>query len=68
MSGPERNQRGCLLELSWGGREPLPLAGGGELTYLRDGDELVITASAAAVGGGRLSLGEVRGRIEPALA
>ena len=66
MSGPERNQRGCLLELSWGGREPLPLAGGGELTYLRDGDELVITASAAAVGGGRLSLGEVRGRIEPA--
>src|SRR5882757_7660597 len=59
MSGPERNQRGCLLELSWGGREPLPLTEGGELTYLRDGDELVITASAAAVGGGRLSLGEV---------
>jgi fumarylacetoacetase len=66
LSGPERGQRGCLLELSWGGREPLRLADGAELTYLRDGDELLITASAPSVGGGRLELGEVRGRIVPA--
>ncbi|HEY2206202.1 MAG TPA: fumarylacetoacetate hydrolase family protein [Pseudonocardia sp.] len=67
LSGPERAQRGCLLELSWGGREPLALACGGELTYLRDGDEVLITASAVAVGGGRVELGEVRGTVLPAL-
>jgi fumarylacetoacetase len=67
ISGPERAQRGCLLELSWGGREPLRLADGTELTYLRDGDELVISATAPSVHGGRLELGEVRGEIRPAL-
>jgi fumarylacetoacetase len=67
ISGPERAQRGCLLELSWGGREPLRLADGTELTYLRDGDELVISATALSVHGGRLELGEVRGEIRPAL-
>jgi fumarylacetoacetase len=68
LSGPERRQRGCLLELSWGGQEPLTLADGRQLSYLRDGDEVVMTASAPAVGGGRLELGEVRGRVLPALA
>jgi fumarylacetoacetase len=67
LSGPAREQRGSLLELSWGGREPLSLADGSELTYLRDGDELVISASARAVDGGRLELGEVRGTITPAV-
>ncbi|MBO0873875.1 MAG: fumarylacetoacetate hydrolase family protein [Pseudonocardia sp.] len=66
LSGARRSERGCLLELTWGGREPLTLPGGSELTYLRDGDELVITADAPAVGGGRLELGEVRARVLPA--
>lgn len=68
LSGPARDQRGCLLELSWGGREPLSLADGSELSYLSDGDELVITANAPAIGGGRIELGEVRGRVMPAWA
>jgi fumarylacetoacetase len=66
MSGPERNQRGSLLELSWGGTDPLPLADGGELTYLRDGDELLITASGPGPDGARVQLGEVRGQVLPA--
>lgn len=66
ISGPERERWGCLLELTWGGREPLRLANGDELTYLRDADEVTITASAPAEGGGRLELGEVRGEILPA--
>ena len=65
MSGARREQRGCLLELSWGGREPV-VVGAGTRTYLEDGDEVVITATAPAVGGGRLELGEVRGRVLPA--
>lgn len=65
VSGARRGQRGCLLELSWGGREPV-VVGAGTRTYLEDGDEVVITATAPAVGGGRLELGEVRGRVLPA--
>ncbi len=66
ISGARRDQRGCLLELSWGGTEPITLGGGATRTYLEDGDEVVITATAPAVGGGRLTLGEVRGRVHPA--
>ncbi|MEO6899539.1 MAG: fumarylacetoacetate hydrolase family protein [Mycobacteriaceae bacterium] len=51
---------GSLLELSWGGSRAV--AGTGQ-HYLRDGDEVVITAIAPAAGGGRVELGEVRGRI-----
>ncbi|WP_067830617.1 fumarylacetoacetase [Nocardia inohanensis] len=62
ISGPERDQRGSFMELSWGGTEPFDL-NGVKRTFLEDGDEVVITASAPAIGGGRLTLGEVRGRI-----
>jgi fumarylacetoacetase len=54
LSGARREQRGCLLELTWHAREPLALADGTELGYLRDGDEVVFTAP---------GLGEVRGRV-----
>ncbi|GAB4589579.1 fumarylacetoacetase [Nocardia sp. IFM 10818] len=62
ISGPERHQRGSFMEMSWGGAEPIDI-GGDKRTFLEDGDEVVITASAPAAGGGRLTLGEVRGRI-----
>jgi fumarylacetoacetase len=57
ISGPEPEQRGCLLELSWAGREPLELPDGSTRTFLEDGDELVLRGD---------PLGEVRGRIQPA--
>jgi fumarylacetoacetase len=63
ISGAERKQRGSLLELSWGGSEPF--AGG--RTFLEDGDEVVLRASAPGTAGGRITLGEVSGRILPAL-
>ena len=62
ISGAEPDQRGSFLELSWGGTEPL--AGG--RTFLEDGDEVVLRYSAPGGNGGRISLGEVAGRIEPA--
>jgi fumarylacetoacetase len=64
ISGPERDQRGSLLELSWGGREPFT-AGGRERTFLEDGDEVVLRYSAPSERG-RILLGEVRGRVLPA--
>jgi len=61
ISGPERQQRGCLLELAWNGAEPIELADGSTRSFLLDGDEVVLRGG----GGDALTLGEVRGRIEP---
>jgi fumarylacetoacetase len=65
ISGPERDQRGSFLELSWGGREPFT-AGGRERTFLEDGDEVTLRYTAPGTGGGRIALGEVTGRVLPA--
>ncbi|MGK5500350.1 fumarylacetoacetase [Streptomyces sp. URMC 125] len=66
VSGPEVHQRGCLLELTWSGRDPLELPDGTR-TFLEDGDEVVLTAWAPGPNGSRIGLGEVSGRIHPAL-
>ena len=42
ISGPGRDERGSLLELSWNGEEPLELADGSTRTFLEDGDEVVL--------------------------
>ena len=65
VSGPERDQCGCLLELSWGGEEPLTLADGSVRSYLQDGDEVTMSATAPAADGGRVGFGEVTGQILP---
>ena len=65
VSGDERGQRGSFLELSWGGKEPFTAAGR-ERSFLEDGDEVVLRATAPGALGGRIALGEVSGRIEPA--
>ncbi|MER6816918.1 fumarylacetoacetase, partial [Spirillospora sp. NPDC000708] len=50
---------------TWGGKEPVEV-GGEPRTFLEDGDTVTISATAPAADGGRLGLGEVRGRIIPA--
>ncbi len=65
ISGPERDQRGSLLELSWGGQEPFDV-GGRSRTFLEDGDTVTLRYSAPGTGGGRISFGEVTGTILPA--
>jgi fumarylacetoacetase len=64
VSGPARDQYGSLLELSWGGRDVIQV-GTQTRTFLADGDEVIITATAPAPDGTRVSLGEVAGRIAP---
>ncbi|KAA1426703.1 fumarylacetoacetase [Nocardioides antri] len=66
VSGPERDERGSFVELSWNGSEPIVLPDGGTRTFLEDGDEVVITATAPGPDGAVVGLGEVRGRIVPA--
>jgi len=67
VSGPDRDQGGCLLELSWDGAEPLVLPDGSERSYLEDGDDVAISATAPAADGTRIGFGEVTGQILPAL-
>jgi len=62
ISGPDPDTRGSFLELSWGGTEPFCDG----RTFLEDGDEVTLRYSAPATGGGRITLGDVSGRIEPA--
>jgi fumarylacetoacetase len=63
VSGPERDQRGSFLELSWGGTEPFGPDG---RTFLEDGDVVTLRATAPGTGGGRIALGEVTGTVLPA--
>jgi fumarylacetoacetase len=60
VSGPEGDELGSLLELTWNGSRPLQLADGPH-TFLADGDEVVLRGRAGGV-----RLGEVRGRVRPA--
>lgn len=66
ISGSTRESRGSLLELSWGGREPLTLDTGDERRFLEDGDE--VTLRGAAKGDGfRVGFGECVGKLMPAI-
>jgi fumarylacetoacetase len=65
ISGPDRAQRGAFIELTWGGTEPVTVAGE-ERTFLLDGDEVIISATAPGSAGGRIGFGEVAGTIVPA--
>ncbi|WP_128644889.1 fumarylacetoacetase [Rhodococcus sp. BS-15] len=65
ISGPEKNQRGAFIELTWCGAEPVQL-GAETRTFLEDGDDVIIAASAPGANGSRIGFGDVRGLIAPA--
>jgi fumarylacetoacetase len=65
ISGPEKHQRGSLLEISWNGSEPIELPGGARRTFLEDGDQLVMRGWCQG-DGYRVGFGEVEGTIVPA--
>jgi fumarylacetoacetase len=65
ISGPEKSQRGSLLEISWNGTAPIDLPGGLRRTFLEDGDLLVLRGWCQGVGY-RVGFGEVEGTIAPA--
>ena len=66
VSGPAPENRGCLLERSWNGTEPIELPDGTERTFLEDGDELTLSGHAQG-NGYRIGFGTCQGRILPAL-
>jgi fumarylacetoacetase len=61
VSGPDKEARGCLLERTWRGREPLALPSGEERRFLEDGDEVILRGHCEREGFARVGFGECRG-------
>lgn len=66
VSGPDEENRGCLLERTWRGENPISLPDGTERRFLMDGDEVIIRGWCRK-GDLRIGFGECRGIITPAL-
>jgi fumarylacetoacetase len=66
ISGPETHQRGALLEISSGGKDPITLDTGERRSFLEDGDTLTLTGAAQG-DGYRIGFGDCTGTILPAL-
>jgi len=67
ISGPDKHSRGCMLELSWKGEEPIQLPGGNQRVFLNDGDR--VTMSGFCQGDGyRVGFGEVTTKLLPAIS
>ena len=62
ISGPTEDSRGCMLELTWRGANPVQLSSGETRKWLEDGDTLSITGHCQG-DGYRIGFGEVNGRI-----
>jgi fumarylacetoacetase len=65
ISGPTRESRGCLLELTWRGADPLVLPNKETRKFLDDGDEVILRAFCEQPGKIRIGFGECRGIIIP---
>jgi len=61
VSGPEKENRGSLIELTWRGSEPLSLPSGEQRRFLEDGDEVVLRGRCERAGYARIGFGECRG-------
>jgi fumarylacetoacetase len=66
VSGVSKESRGCLLERTWRGTEPLQLPNGETRAFLNDGDEIVLRGYCERAGQRRIGFGDCRGRILPA--
>jgi fumarylacetoacetase len=66
VSGADKDARGCLLELTWRGKEPIELPNGETRRFLEDGDEVIMRGFCEREGFKRIGFGECRGVILPA--
>lgn len=66
VSGPAKQNQGCLLEFTRRGSDPLQLPGGETRAFLEDGDEVILRGWCQASNFRRIGLGECRGLILPA--
>ncbi len=66
VSGPDKHNRGCLLEITSRGKEPLELPTGETRRFLEDGDEVILRGWCEQPGFRRIGFGECRGVVLPA--
>jgi fumarylacetoacetase len=64
ISGSSKESRGCLLELTWRGRDPITLPTNETRKFLEDGDEVILRAMCERPGATRIGFGECRGVVE----
>ncbi len=62
ISGPGPGSYGSMLELSWGGQNPIPMADGSTRTFLLDGDRVTVRGWSAK-DGLRVGFGAVTGQV-----
>jgi fumarylacetoacetase len=67
VSGEMKGARGCLLELTWRGTEPIQLPSGETRRFLEDGDEVIFRGYCERDGWRRIGFGECRGVVGPSL-
>jgi fumarylacetoacetase len=68
VSGSDSSARGCLLELTARGKDPVTLPTGEQRKFLEDGDEVILRGFCARDGFRRIGLGSCRGTILQAAA
>ena len=66
ISGPEPESRGCLLELTWRGTEPVALPTGEQRRFLEDGDTVTLRARASREGAVPIGFGACAGTVQGA--
>ncbi len=66
ISGPDKDSRGSLLELSWGGAQPFAVAGGTR-SFIEDNDTLTLRGKATG-DGYTIGFGNCVGKVIPALS
>lgn len=62
ISGPNDGERGCLLEMTLGGKQDVLLAGMHARRFLKDGDVVTLRGWCGPLGA-RVGFGECTGRI-----
>ncbi len=65
ISGPTKDSRGSMLEITWRGTEPIKLPSGEERKFIEDGDTVIMTAYSK----GKeytIGFGEVKAKLLPA--
>jgi fumarylacetoacetase len=65
VSGPDKSARGCLLELTSRGKEPVTLLTGEQRKFLEDGDEVILSGYCEKDGFRRIGLGSCQGTVLP---
>jgi fumarylacetoacetase len=63
VSGPEDESRGCLLEITRNGRDPITLPNGEQRTFLEDGDQITFRGYCKRPGFVSIGLGECSGTV-----